>query len=219
MEKATTTTFFSLLALVLMFVQCFLALGGATPNYTTDQSALLAFKSHITYDPNNILASNWSTNTSICNWIGVSYRHRGQHRVTSLDLSNMGLRGTVPPQIGNLSFLAYFNISKNDFNGHLPAKLAQLHRLKVFHLAMMPLSMSVFFSFFLPLKFLLLDFSTNEMVVDLFVNDFSGEIPLAIFNVSSIRQINFGNNSFSGSLPNELCHWLPKLTMFFVSSN
>ncbi|KAH7838191.1 hypothetical protein Vadar_023115 [Vaccinium darrowii] len=132
MEKAATT-FFSL-ALVLMLMHCFVALAGGAANYTSsDESALLAFKTHITYDPNHILATNWSTNTSFCNWVGVSCRHRGQNRVTSLNLSNMGLQGTIPPQIGNLSFLTYFNISFNHFNGHLPAELGQLRRLKVFH--------------------------------------------------------------------------------------
>ncbi|KAH7858725.1 hypothetical protein Vadar_027209 [Vaccinium darrowii] len=130
MEKAATTVF----SLALVFMKFLIALGGGAANNTSsDESALLAFKSHITYDPNHILTTNWSTNTSFCHWLGVSCRRRGQNRVTSLNLSNMGLRGTIPPQIGNLSFLTYFNISYNHFNGHLPAELGQLHRLKVYH--------------------------------------------------------------------------------------
>ncbi|GLT54633.1 hypothetical protein SLA2020_278160 [Shorea laevis] len=36
-------------------------------NITTDQSALLALKGSISHDPHNILTSNWSINTSVCN--------------------------------------------------------------------------------------------------------------------------------------------------------
>ncbi|KAI8010212.1 LRR receptor-like serine/threonine-protein kinase EFR [Camellia lanceoleosa] len=42
-------------------------------NSTTDHSAVLAFKSHITFhNPHHILANNWSSATSVCDWIGVS---------------------------------------------------------------------------------------------------------------------------------------------------
>ncbi|CAK9151985.1 unnamed protein product, partial [Ilex paraguariensis] len=98
-------------------------------NLTTDESALLAFKAHITSDPYNILATNWSTSTTICNWTGVScsVRHR---RVTALNLSDMGLQGTIAPHLGNLSFLASLDISFNSFHGFLPQELAHLGRLK-----------------------------------------------------------------------------------------
>ncbi|KAK7820193.1 hypothetical protein CFP56_039192 [Quercus suber] len=38
----------------------------------TDQLALLAPEGHITDDPYKTLASNRSTSTSDCNWIGIS---------------------------------------------------------------------------------------------------------------------------------------------------
>ncbi|RXH84782.1 hypothetical protein DVH24_040130 [Malus domestica] len=37
------------------------ALAIAHTNFNTDQSALLAFKAHITSDPQNILTANWSS--------------------------------------------------------------------------------------------------------------------------------------------------------------
>ncbi|KAI4347871.1 hypothetical protein L6164_008648 [Bauhinia variegata] len=70
-------------------------------NIKTDQSSLLALKDHITYDLNNILAQNWSIKTPVCNWIGITCgsSHLG---VTALNLSYMGLVGTIPPLLGNL---------------------------------------------------------------------------------------------------------------------
>ncbi|KAK9185186.1 hypothetical protein WN943_025540 [Citrus x changshan-huyou] len=67
----------------------------------------------------------------LCSWIGISCG-AGRHRVTALNLSTMGLQGTIPPHLGNLSFLVYLNISHNKFHGHLPNELGQLRRLRFF---------------------------------------------------------------------------------------
>lgn len=43
----------------------------------------------------------------------------------------MKLQGTIPPHIGNLSFLASLNIRNDTFGGDLPKEMAHLQRLKV----------------------------------------------------------------------------------------
>ncbi|PQQ03308.1 putative LRR receptor-like serine/threonine-protein kinase [Prunus yedoensis var. nudiflora] len=87
--------------------------GAAQTNITTDQSALLALKAHVTSDPHNILV-NWSTTTSVCNWAGVvcGARHL---RVALLNLSYMDLTGTIPPYLGNLSFLVELDLETTVF--------------------------------------------------------------------------------------------------------
>jgi len=100
------------------------------PNISTDEAALLALKSHISSHPNNILANNWSSSVPVCSWIGVTCGSR-HHRVTALDISSMQLHGTIPPHLGNLSFLSSLYISNNNFHGDLPQELARLQRLKV----------------------------------------------------------------------------------------
>jgi len=99
-------------------------------NEFSDQSALLSLKDSITEDPYGILTHNWIANTSVCNWFAVycGVHHR---RVTALDLGGMGLVGIIPPEIGNLSFLSFINISHNKFHGSLPFELGHLRRLKV----------------------------------------------------------------------------------------
>lgn len=99
-------------------------------------SALLVFKAHIiALDPQNVLAI-WFSTPHFCNWFGVTCGNSSatdQHsRVTSLNLSDMGLLGTTAPHIENLSFLATFDIIRNNsFHGHLPGKLGQLSRLRI----------------------------------------------------------------------------------------
>ena len=120
-----------LLSMTLLWVQHYLpsvANAKIPPNITTDRDALLALKARISYDPHSILANNWSTNVSVCDWVGVTcgFSH---HRVAVLDLSFMGLVGTIPPHVGNLSFLVTLAIPNNSFHGSIPIELAHLYWL------------------------------------------------------------------------------------------
>jgi LRR receptor-like serine/threonine-protein kinase FLS2 len=105
-------------------------------NITIDEFALLALKSSITLDPYHIL-SNWSISSSSfssCNWVGVTCdEHHG--RVKALNLGNMGLNGTISPQLGNLSFLVVLDLNGNSFHGELPHELLHLKRLKLLNLS------------------------------------------------------------------------------------
>lgn len=92
-------------------------------NLSTDQSALLALKSHINVDPHNIIA-NWSSDNYVCDYIGVTCGSR-HLRVIGINISNMDLAGTIPPRLGNLSFLA-LDMSRNNFHGNLPGELTYL---------------------------------------------------------------------------------------------
>ncbi|XP_059666250.1 receptor kinase-like protein Xa21 isoform X2 [Cornus florida] len=178
-------------------------------NIITDQSALLALKSHITYDPHNMLAKNWTNSTSPCNWIGVrcSTRH---HRVTALNLFDMGLRGTIPPHIGNLSFLTLLYIRKNSFHGDIPKEIGHLRRLEAISFY------SNDFAGNLPKEISKL---ANLKLLDMQSNWFSGSIPASIFNISSLERIWFTNNNLSGNLPMDICYHLPKLYELLLSNN
>jgi len=115
-----------------LYVFCFSGCTSAKQHFSnfTDEYALLSLKGSITEDADGILTHNWTANTSVCNWFGVrcGVRHR---RVIALDLSGMDLLGTIPPEIGNLSFLSFLKISGNKFHGSLPFELGNLRRLKV----------------------------------------------------------------------------------------
>lgn len=136
------TSNFPCLAVVLLLTlllahSCFPAAMAAT-NISTDESALLALKSHITMDPDSILERNWSissisTATSVCEWIGVTCGNNSHHgiRVTGLNMLNMDLTGTIPSEFGNLSFLVYLNLGYNNFHGVLPEGMARLRRFEV----------------------------------------------------------------------------------------
>ncbi|KAK4484684.1 hypothetical protein RD792_007273 [Penstemon davidsonii] len=178
-------------------------------NTSTDESSLLAFKAQITYDPNNIMTTNWTQGISLCTWIGVTCSRR-RPRVTGLDLFNMGLQGTIANEIGNLSFMRYLNISNNSFSGQIPCEIGHLRRLRGLRISYNQLNGQI------PLSLGLL---TNLEILNLPGNNLIGTIPWSIFNISSLQRISFTRNQLSGTLPPSICHHLPNLKILRLSYN
>ncbi|XP_022734190.1 putative receptor-like protein kinase At3g47110 [Durio zibethinus] len=215
------------------FMQCFMAsLAMTVRNLTTDHFALLEFKHHI-LDPHNVLVDNWTASSSVCNWLGVSCGVR-HGRVTSLTLPNMNLTGTIPPHLGNLSFLLSLDLSNNNFYGNLPNELGQLHRLRFIHLSFNSLNGVIpswlgklhrveelrmsnnNFTGTIPQT--LVNMSNLE-ILGLGTNQLSGQIPSPIFKISPLKEIYVQDNSLSGSLPDDLCVHLPKLEVLYLFTN
>ncbi|KAK4487235.1 hypothetical protein RD792_006555 [Penstemon davidsonii] len=161
-------------------------------NSSTDEHSLLAIKAHIfTSDPNNIIATNWSQETSFCTWIGVTCSRR-RPRVTALNLFNMSLQGTIAKEIGNLSFLTYVNLRNNSFHGVIPDEIGNLRHLRVLQMAYNQLSGEI------PLSF---GFLTNLERLILEGNHLTGTIPPSIGNLSNLIWLGLGDNNFQGKIP------------------
>ncbi|KAK6786259.1 hypothetical protein RDI58_014784 [Solanum bulbocastanum] len=126
MEKAFT---FFLLTILLLLHHVM-----TQTNITTDQLALLSLKSQISSDPFHFLNESWSPAISVCHWVGITCGSRHQ-RVNSLNLSSMTLTGTIPSDLGNLTFLISLDLGSNNFHGKLPQEIAHLHRLKFLDLS------------------------------------------------------------------------------------
>ncbi|KAK0597281.1 hypothetical protein LWI29_023683 [Acer saccharum] len=154
--------------------------------------------------------------TSVCNWIGVTCGVR-HHRVTALDISYFGLTGTIPPQLGNLSFLAFVAINNNSFHGFLPGELAHLHRLRYINFNHNQLSGIVPSVFNISsLRELRLGHNqltsfvnlsgggSNLMLLDLSENMFEGEIPAFILECKQLQFLNLSFNNFRGGIPKEM---------------
>ncbi|KAL3641385.1 hypothetical protein CASFOL_016353 [Castilleja foliolosa] len=222
------------LALVLLLLLCsikkpFSSSATTLVDLISDQNALLAFKNTITW--NAMLAKNWSSNTSVCNWIGVSCGTKHQ-RVISLNISGFALSGTLSPHLGNLTFLRYLDISSNNFTGPIPSELSRLYRLKEIDMGFNKLSGEIPSWIGALPRLALLRLRNNTFsgtipeeigncsslqILHLSSNQLTGSIPHGLFNLSSIREIRVLYNGLSGTLPSDMCNNLLNLTRLSIS--
>lgn len=234
MEKAYSNFFISSLLLLL---HLYLLETVRSDAVHTDESALLALKASFTLNSSHPLTQNWSSQSSICDWIGVTCGSR-HHRVTALNISNMNILGNIAPQLGNLSFLVSLDVSQNNLHGDLPQDLSRLRRLKVMDFAFNNFSGEI------PMwfgsnsssisKLETLSVRNNRLQGNipkeignlknlkeliLFGNQFTGTIPLSIFNMSSLEILGLSNNQLTGSLPVDICHRLHRIKSIGIISN
>ncbi|XP_040369266.1 LRR receptor-like serine/threonine-protein kinase FLS2 [Rosa chinensis] len=177
-------------------------------NITTDRSALLVLKARITSDPQNMIFINWSTTTPICNWVGVTCGAR-HHRVANLNLSYFGLTGTIPPELGNLSFLVNMDFSNNNFHGSIPATIFNLSALQKIDLSDNQLSE-------IPNEIGTLNHLEKLYVQD---NALKGPIPMTIFNISSLTIVTFYGNNLNGIIPDNICQNLSNIQGLNLGAN
>ncbi|KAG7963681.1 hypothetical protein I3843_09G130500 [Carya illinoinensis] len=155
------------------------------------------------------------------------------HRVIALNLSYMGLEGTIPPQIGNLSFLVSLRLKNNSFHGSVPNELSRLYRLKNLNFGFnnfngeIPSSLGLLSKlrglFLIGNRFTgaipqsLSNLSSLERI-GLAFNELSGYIPPSLFNISTLQAIDLGDNKLLGPMPSILFN-MPSLQSIDLSSN
>ncbi|KAI3474194.1 hypothetical protein Pfo_028982 [Paulownia fortunei] len=155
-----------------------------------DLMALLDIKNRITEDPLGIMAS-WDDSEHYCNWTGVTCDPFNR-RITILDLKSQKLVGSLPPSIGNLTFLTGINLRNNGFQGGIPQEIGLLSRLKHLNLTYN------MFAGFIPSN---LSHCTELTILALEGNQLSGEIPGRLSSLSKLQYLGLGSNNLTGGFP------------------
>ncbi|KAK5782972.1 hypothetical protein PVK06_037478 [Gossypium arboreum] len=162
-----------------------------------ESSALLALKAYISPESPNVLANNWTTATSVCNWIGVICGGQPR-RVVALNLSSMGLDGTLPPigttpsALGSITSLKTIDLSYNKLSGSIDSTIFNLSSLQIIDLSHNRLdgNLPADMGNRLPeLKELYLSW-----------NQLYGEIPSSLFNCRQLKELSLSSNSFTGNI-------------------
>ncbi|PIM99783.1 Leucine-rich repeat protein [Handroanthus impetiginosus] len=134
-------------------------------------------------------------------------------------LQGNSLSGLIPFDIYKCSELMHLVLSFNHFSRSLTSSIGWLNKLQRLYVGVNSFQVKSFpFCHYLPRGVPSnLHNLSHWRELDAQGASLTGQIPSFIFNMSSLEQINFANNSLSGSLP--LYHNLPNLEQLYLHSN
>ena len=142
---------------------------------------------------------NWSVTRPISEWDGIRGRSDALTgtplRVTKLWLHRMGLSGTIPPELGDVSELKWLYLHGNDLTGEIPGalnRLSKLERLYVYDNDLTGISSQLG--------------SGMSQLRRLFAqrNRISGSIPAGLGDMPRLDFLRLDRNRLTGSLPSRL---------------
>ncbi|CBI15575.3 unnamed protein product, partial [Vitis vinifera] len=194
-----------------------------------NHSSLLSW----TLYPNNFTNSSTHLGTEVspCKWYGISCNHAGS--VIRINLTESGLGGGIPPEIGLLTNLEVLHLVQNQLNGSIPHEIGQLTSLYELALYTNQLEGSIPASLGNLSNLASLYLYENQLsgpipstfgnlkhltVLYLFNNSLSGPIPPEIGNLKSLQGLSLYGNNLSGPIPVSLCD-LSGLTLLHLYAN
>ncbi|XP_023636467.1 LRR receptor-like serine/threonine-protein kinase EFR [Capsella rubella] len=218
-------------ATLLLLQVCCVFFAEARFSNETDMKALLEFKSQVSENKRELLAS-WNHSSPFCNWIGVLCG-RKEGRVISLDLGGFKLAGAISPSIGNFSFLRLLNLGDNSFGGIIPQEVGMLFRLQYLNMSYNLLQGRIPPSLSNCSRLLNLDLSSNHLghsipsqlgslskLVILFLeeNNLTGQFPTSLGNLTSLQELDFAYNHMDGEIPDDVAR-LSQMVYFQAAVN
>lgn len=206
-----------------------------TPTPQVQVDALVAIYQN-TDGPGWTLSTNWLNNGPSydpCNdnWYGVTCD--GSSNVVGLDLKDNKLKGTIPPEIGNLAYLTTLSFWNNQLSGSIPSQLGNLIALTTLDLGSNLLTGTIpsQLGLLTALQFLYLD--NNKLTgsipaqigyliqmdtLNLAHNLLTGDMPAVLVNLVNLTYLDVSYNRFKGALP-ELLGALTSLNYLFLNNN
>ena len=139
-------------------------------------------------------AINWATSLPIEEWTGIEV-HRFTGRVVELRLSDQGLSGTIPAELGSLTELTVLSLPNNGLTGMIPPQLGNLKRLQELWLSNNRLTGMI------PPQL-----GNLKRLQELWLsnNRLTGTIPPELGNVPYLQYLSLSQNELTGTIPPEL---------------
>ncbi|MFN2303162.1 MAG: leucine-rich repeat domain-containing protein [Anaerolineales bacterium] len=149
---------------------------------------------------NSMGGENWTNNEGwgewldVCNWSSVDCY---DGHVTTLDLQNNNLVGSIPPQISNLQNLRVLDLAGNQLTGLIPTNLGQLSQLQYLMLRGNHLSGQIPPS---------IGELSNLWYLDLGSNQIIGPLPDSVGELMNVSWLMLRGNNLIGPLPVSLAN-------------
>ena len=151
---------------------------------------------------------NWAAETPIEDWGGIAVGGTPL-RVVEVWLSDRGMTGTVPAELGDLSGLERLWLWNNQLTGTIPTELGNLSNLTELWLWGNHLTGTI------PTE---LGNLSNLTSLHLGNNQLEGRIPTQLGNLSNLTSLRLGNNQLEGRIPTQLGN-LENLTVLNLGNN
>ena len=135
---------------------------------------------------------DWDGDTALADWPGVTVEAR---RILGLELQGMGLDGTIPASLEDISRLRRLDLRDNDLTGTIPTELGNLTKLNLLDLGDNMLTGTI------PTEL-----GNPSMMEDLRLpgNQLDGPIPAQLGNLSVLENLYLSGNQLDGEIPEEL---------------
>ncbi|GLT61612.1 hypothetical protein SLA2020_343070 [Shorea laevis] len=137
-------------------------------------------------------------------------------KLINISIHHNHFTGVIPPFIGNFTALVSLIAFSNDFGGNIPDALGQLTSLRILKLGMNHLfgkippsiyNLSMLSSFRAPVNQLEGNIPwdigltlSHLIILQIWGNHFSGQIPVTISNASKLELVEMGRNNFTGKV-------------------
>ena len=172
--------------------------GGISPEFEAERAALMAIFNALD-GPNWESHEYWGTEAPVTWWPNILCDENGH--VVSLDLNDPGIKGSLPPEIGNLPYLTDLNMGGPyvdcHFTGSLPEEIGNLTNLKRLQMDNCP------FEGRLPES--LGNLSNLEWLYIARCEKLApGPIPSWIGNLTKLKLIQIYGHNFTGQLPESI---------------
>jgi len=174
--------------------------------------------------------TNWLQTNAPCSWYGI---HCAGGHVTEVTLHGNNLSGSIPAQLGNLSYLTGLWLYDNQLTGSIPPELGNLTNLTELALYINQLSGPIPLELGNLTKLEWLNLSRNQLTgsippafgnltqlqgLYLFRNQLTGPIPAGLGNLVNLTELYLNENQLSGSIPFQIQN-LIHLTKLNLSRN
>ncbi len=153
-------------------------------------------------------SDNWLTSCDPCDWLGVTCNAEG--RVIGLDLSNNGLSGTLPPEMGQLTELQNLDLGQNKISGEIPVEIYTLSNLTTLHLHNNVITGQISQE---------IQNLSNLEDLDLSNNSMDGGLPSGLCEITTITKLMIENNDFGGPYPPNMGNLCTQLLEYNFSRN
>ena len=144
--------------------------------------------------------TNWKSTSTPCNsvptggWVGVTC---SAGNVTSINLPNNALTGTLPAELGNFTLLETLNLSGNQITGSIPPQIGRLTSLTTLNLSSNQLDGVI------PQT---IANNTSLSILNLSVNALDGQIPASMGRLSALDELYLQNNTLTCHVPTTIAN-------------